>query len=242
MEWRLIIDRAADAALNMARDEAILAGVRGGGPVTLRFYAWRPPAFSLGYFQAYGEFAAHAARGVPVVRRLTGGGAIYHAQEVTYSLCGPFGAGSFPRRASAIFQKVHTAIGGGLRELGIAAALSDAPSGRSPSICFSRPQKFDIVVGGRKLLGSAQCRRGGFFLQHGSLPLAPNPFAPEAVSIAELVAKQPAEATIVENLAAALSVAFGAKLREAPLDEGEEEMAAGLAAERYSRDSWNARR
>jgi lipoate-protein ligase A len=240
--WRLILDPPADAAANMARDEALLLSAADGGPVTLRFYAWLPYAFSLGYFQHYREFAPHARRGRPVVRRLTGGGAIWHADEITYSLVGPFGAGGFPRRAAGIFLEVHTAIADGLQALGIDAELSDAPAGRSPSICFSRPQKYDIVVAGRKLLGSAQCRRGRTFLQHGSLPLLPNEFAPGALSVADVVAKRPDDATIIKALSRALKRAFGVALRAGKLTPEEEAAAARLASDRYSNENWNARR
>lgn len=236
------MDAPSDAAANMARDEALLLSAAAGGPVTLRFYSWRPHAFSLGYFQRHREFEPYVRKGRPVVRRLTGGGAIWHADEITYSLVGPFGSSGFPRKAAGIFVKVHTAVAEGLRSLGVDAALSDAPGGRSPSICFARPQKYDIVVAGRKLLGSAQCRRGRTFLQHGSLPLSPNEFAPGAVSVAEVVANRPGDATIIEALSGALARAFGSALVPGALTREEEAAAARLAADKYASERWNARR
>jgi lipoate-protein ligase A len=226
----------------MARDESILRAARRGGPVTLRFYSWRPWAFSLGYFQNWADFAAHAERGVPVVRRLTGGGAIWHADEVTYSLVGPFGRDGFPRRAAGIFEKVHMTILDGLAALGVNAALSDAPTGRSATICFERPQKFDVVVGARKLLGSAQRRYGTHFLQHGSLPLTPNRFAPGAISLADVLVNPPAEDKIVEALARAFQASFGARLEPGALSADESAETVALAVEKYSSARWNARR
>jgi len=240
--WRLVIDGARSPAANMARDEAILHAAARGGPVTLRFYSWRPWAFSIGYFQKWADFAAHAGRGIPVVRRLTGGGAIYHADEITYSLVGPFGRSPFPRRAADLFEKVHRAIASGLSGLGIAADLSDAPAGRWAIVCFERPQKLDVVVGGRKLLGSAQRRFGGFFLQHGSLPLSANPYAPGAVSVGEILVNRPEEGRIIEALAGAIAGGFGATLAAGPLRGEEEAEALSLAARKYAQAVWNARR
>jgi len=240
--WRLSVDGEAGAAENMARDEGVLLAAREGAATTLRFYAWRPWALSLGYFQKYGDFAAHARRGIPVVRRLTGGGAIYHADEITYSVVGPFGVRPFPRRAGEIFRKLHGAIVEGLRGLGVAAELSDASAGRSSAICFQRPQKYDIVVGGRKLLGSAQRRFGGVFLQHGSLPLSPNELAPGAISLGQLVEKRTETARIVGLLGRAFEDAFGVEIVPGALSSEEEAVAARLAVEKYNSPGWNERR
>lgn len=240
--WRLVVDGARDAVSNMSRDEAIMRSVRSGAPPTLRFYAWRPWAFSLGYFQEYADFATQRERGITVVRRPTGGGAIYHADEVTYSLSGRFGGGEFPRRAADIFEKVHKAILRGLVLLGVEASLSDAPTGKSAIICFQRPQRFDIVAGERKLLGSAQRRFGGCFLQHGSLPLSANEFAPEATSLAQCLGGRPEESVVTDALVEGFEAAFGVDCVRGVLSRDEEEAAATLAAEKYGSDEWNRRR
>lgn len=238
---RLVVEGAAAAAVNMARDEAVFKAAADGG-VTLRFYGWRPWAFSLGYFQRYAQFERFEREGIPIVRRPSGGGAIYHADELTYSLVGPCGGVPFGRRAAEVFERVHGALCAGLSALGVEAELSDGPSGESPAICFSRPQKYDVVVGGRKLLGSAQRRKGGMFLQHGSLPLSPNRFAPEAVSLGETVGEAVERERIVEALAAAFEGSFGVEFVRASLTEAEEAEAAVLAAEKYGREEWNRRR
>ncbi|MCD6405809.1 MAG: hypothetical protein J7M19_08275 [Planctomycetes bacterium] len=226
----------------MARDEAIL-NQAAGAEVTLRFYRWRPWAFSIGYFQKYGDFERFERDGIPVVRRLSGGGAIYHADEIAYGLVAPYGAGPFGRRAGEVFERVHSSIAVGLGLLGVEACLSDGPSGASPLICFSRPQRYDVVVGERKILGSAQRRKGGFFLQHGSLPLSPNRFAPEALSLGELVDALPDDGRLVEVFAEAFEEAFGLRFERACLAAGEEAEAAKLAAGKYAAGTrWNRRR
>jgi lipoate-protein ligase A len=173
---------------------------------------------------------------------MTGGGAIYHADEITYSLVGPVGQCGFPQRAADIFEKVHTAIAGGLSCIGIDANLSDAPTGRSASVCFERPQKYDIVVDGRKLLGSAQRRHGAHFLQHGSLPLSANRFAAGATSVGQLVAKRPPDSTIIDAIAGALADSFGVVFVNGRLSDEEEAEARRLAAGKYSSAEWNRKR
>lgn len=176
---RWIVDRPADGPANMARDEAILLGVSAGlSPPTLRFYAWSPATISLGYFQCYSDYAAlpPPAGHLPVVRRLTGGGAILHDRELTYSLslpiehrlvraCGP----------SGLYDVVHTAFSDILRRAGIETvrgpATDEGASHRGPFFCFERHSRHDLLLDGRKLMGSAQRRLRTAVLQHGSLIL-----------------------------------------------------------------------
>jgi lipoate-protein ligase A len=177
---RWMIDAPADGPANMARDEALLLLVGlGASPPTLRFYRWSPPTISLGYFQdyrAYEELPAPAGE-LPVVRRQTGGGAILHDLELTYSLTLPLGhpwlegAGSI-----GLYERVHAALAAVLVERGVPAQRvgGDAPMGCShggPFFCFERHSRFDLLAGGRKLVGSAQRRTPSAVLQHGSLIL-----------------------------------------------------------------------
>ncbi len=226
----------------MARDEAMLLSAARDGGVILRFYRWHPHAFSLGYFQRWGDFSGFAHEGRPVVRRPSGGGAIWHADEITYSLAARCGAGAFPARSAEIFEKLHRCLREGLGLLGLAVGLSNGPAGESPALCFSRPQRYDLVVGGRKLLGSAQRRARGAFLQHGSLPLSPNEFAPGAVSLCEALGSRPGEGAVtgalVKGFERVLDVRF-TKGSFSPLEEAE---AARLETEKYGRDEWNRRR
>lgn len=160
MRFRFIETGYSSAAFNMGLDEGILNAVAEGrsGP-TLRFYAWRPRAVSIGYFQGLADEVdedACRSRGVDVVRRVTGGGAVYHADELTYSVVMPE---SHPLAAGSILDSYRLLCGGvveGLKLLGIDAAF--APIN-------------DVVAGGKKLSGNAQTRKRGCLLQHGTVLL-----------------------------------------------------------------------
>jgi lipoate-protein ligase A len=168
-----------DGRANMAFDEALLAA-RLPGPV-LRLYAWDGPWISLGWFQKIEEavdLEGARAQGVGVVRRPTGGKALVHEGDLTYALVLP--AGHPLTRASVVasYRIILRPLLEALGELGIRVQLN-APESRSDRTavpCFMERAAESIVVGGRKLCGSAQVRRGGALLQHGSIPLvAPRP-------------------------------------------------------------------
>jgi lipoate-protein ligase A len=179
--WRFLNTGLADGATNMAVDEALLVGVmKGVSPPTVRVYGWVPPTVSTGYSQDPSrelDLAACARAGVGVVRRPTGGRAVLHAGELTYSVIGPSGR----RPLGGTIRETYAAIAGallaGLKELGVRAELArlggePAQRGRGASRpCFTSSGRFEIVVGARKLVGSAQRRVGGGVLQHGSLLL-----------------------------------------------------------------------
>ncbi|HPD30097.1 MAG TPA: lipoate--protein ligase family protein [Phycisphaerae bacterium] len=178
-DWRWISDGPADGPVNMARDEAILLSVsEGGAPPTLRFYRWSPPTVSLGYFQSYSDYAAlpPPAGGLPVVRRLTGGGAILHDLELTYSLVLPSNHPLLPAcGAAGLYDVVHDAFARFLTNLGVSVIKGPSASGgashRGPFFCFDRHNRFDLLTDGRKIMGSAQRRLRTAILQHGSLIL-----------------------------------------------------------------------
>ncbi len=170
-------DDALDGPSNMARDEHLLycAAI---APAAVRIYAWSTATLSLGYFQrraAIDELSEHL-RALPRVRRLTGGGAILHDQEITYSLVAS-DALPIARRAPAdLYALVHEAWRSALLTGGVVTQLAPdsfpLPSPRSgPFFCFARPGRTDLLLGGEKLLGSAQRRIPGRVLQHGSLIL-----------------------------------------------------------------------
>jgi lipoate-protein ligase A len=179
MPLRWIIDAPADGPTNMARDEAILTAVgRGESPATLRFYRWSPPTISLGYFQAYAEYEAlpPPAGQLAVVRRQTGGGAILHDLELTYSITLPLDH-SLIREAgpNALYHHIHGVFAAMLANLGI--PTSRGPVGGAgcshggPFFCFERHSCFDLLLDGAKLMGSAQRRTSHAVLQHGSFIL-----------------------------------------------------------------------
>jgi lipoate-protein ligase A len=176
--WRLIIEtEPRSGPANMAIDEAIAeACATGESRPTLRFYRWSPPAVSLGRHQPVNEINIDAVfeRGYELVRRTTGGRAILHTDELTYSVAAPVDE---PRMAGGVmdaYLRLSNGLLAGLSKLGVAAdkAGGDVRAGRDVSAaCFEVPSAYEITARGRKLMGSAQSRRQGYVLQHGSLPL-----------------------------------------------------------------------
>jgi lipoate-protein ligase A len=159
----------------MALDAALMESVRGGSPPAVRFYRWSPPCLSLGRNQpARDAYDADAirARGLDVVRRPTGGRAVLHDRELTYSVVVEDGLLGSPRQS---YATINRALVAGLRRLGVPAALQPRTGGRAPvpSLvpCFKEPVEGEVVAAGGKLLGSAQYRERGVVLQHGSLLL-----------------------------------------------------------------------
>ena len=173
--WRLIVDPAYNGAVNMAIDEAILEAVGSGQmPPTLRLYRWEPACLSLGYSQPGTDVDLErlAERGWHLVRRLTGGRAILHTDELTYSLAlttdDDLAAGSVVDS----YRRISAALVRGLSYLGV---YTEAEAKNKPvataAVCFETPSDYEITIAGRKLVGSAQMRRKGGVLQHGTLPL-----------------------------------------------------------------------
>ena len=177
-QWRLIVDEEPrSGAANMALDQAVAeACAAGASPPTLRFYRWQPPAVSLGRHQPLAEVDLDAVqeRGYEVVRRPTGGRAILHTDELTYSVAA---SADEPRVEGSImdaYLRLSNALLAGLRSLGLDADKAPGSVRAGPDLsaaCFEVPSAYEITASGRKLLGSAQSRRAGYVLQHGSLPL-----------------------------------------------------------------------
>ncbi len=175
-EFRLLLMPPAAGAWNMAVDEAVLEAVgRGEAPPTLRLYAWSPPCLSLGRHQPLDDVDSGrlASRGWAWVRRPTGGRAILHTDELTYALIAPADHPLMRGGVLPSYRRIAAGLLEALRLLGIAARMEgERPPERQPAaVCFETPSSYEITAGGRKLLGSAQARRHGAVLQHGSLPL-----------------------------------------------------------------------
>jgi lipoyl(octanoyl) transferase len=160
----------------MAADEALLDAVARGAPPGLRLYRWVSPAISLGRFQPEADVDVDACRGlgVEVVRRPTGGQGLLHGADLTYAVVMPRPAGA-AGGVDAVYSLVAGALIDGLDRIGVAAAIArhDGPAG---PVCFAGQQGADLRVGDRKLCGSAQVRRDGAVLQHGSILLTRLPF------------------------------------------------------------------
>lgn len=176
---RVMVDEPRAGAVNMAIDEAILLAVQDrAAPVTLRFYRWAEPTVSLGYFQKYDAFTAQEdpIRSLAIVRRQTGGGAILHDEELTYSLTVPVDEQANRHGIETLYRLVHDAVCEALAGMEVAVSYRGGSdrgnSQRGPFFCFARGHSLDLVCDGEKLLGSAQRRLKGAVLQHGSLILA----------------------------------------------------------------------
>lgn len=180
--WRLLVTRGFDGATNMAVDEALAVSAKAEDAPILRFFDWRPWAVSLGFHQDPAEIdlARCQAEGVDVVRRPTGGRAILHAEELTYSVVVPKGHPSYSAGISKTYRIISEALQRGLQKLGL--PVSFAPARRhSPDFrarrkdvpCFASSARFEIQVDGKKLVGSAQRHYPSALLQHGSILVGP---------------------------------------------------------------------
>ncbi|GFO54831.1 lipoate--protein ligase [Geomonas sp. Red276] len=256
--WRLVDTGPLEGAANMAVDEALLTCFRAGASLpVLRLYGWAPPTLSLGRYQeaaASLDLGLCRAEGVPVVRRMTGGGVIYHADELTYSIvCSPADAGEGGVKAG--FRRLCSFLIEGYRRLGLdpGFAVDHAPQGERlgerTSFCFAGKEEYDVLVGGRKVGGNAQRRLREAILQHGSIPLinrvadgvrflaGPAPGAESAVSLAEL-GIVPGAGRLKEILVESFEAVMGARLVPGPLTEAERELASRLEREKYRGVPW----
>jgi lipoate-protein ligase A len=169
---------AKNGFLNMALDELLAGEVEAGRMETfVRLYGWKPPAVSLGRNQKADEVDVAACRsdGVDVVRRPTGGRAVFHRDELTYSIASPLNDPIFGGAARDAYRAIGRGLCRGLRLLGVPAelvraAVPDRRTGLSPS-CFAASGRYELAVGGRKIVGSAQRRFAKSFLQQGSVLL-----------------------------------------------------------------------
>ena len=179
--FKLLDTGAHIGAYNMAVDEELLARAQAGAALpVLRLYAWDPPAVSIGRFQdiaAAVNAGACKRLGIDIVRRITGGRAVLHRQELTYSIVARSDHPLFPPTVLGTYKVIAQGLVAGLRNLGIPAEIVSR-SGRHAALvrkdakdpaCFSSPSWYEIIVGNRKIIGSAQRRVSGAFLQHGSI-------------------------------------------------------------------------
>lgn len=267
--WRLLITPPARGAWNMALDEAILEGIgRGESRPTLRLYAWDPACLSLGYAQPFADVDAARLRGHgwEVVRRATGGRAILHTDELTYSVIAP---NDEPRLAGSVlesYNRLAQALLLAVKNLELPVEMNNVvkQDGLLPSnpVCFEVPSTYEITVDGKKLIGSAQARKREGVLQHGSLPLTgdlaricralvfENEAAREAASKRLLARATTVESALGravswETAAQAFIGAFEAQLglsfENGELSEAESRRTDELVKEKYDHPSWTER-
>lgn len=266
-QWRLIIHEPGDAAFNMAADEAILAACgRDAVPPTLRLYGWDPVAVSAGYFQDVKkdiDLDYCASRGWPVVRRLTGGRAVLHSDELTYSVAAPVSSPLFPRDVAGTYRVIAGGLLAGLHRLGIPAEIiaardkvkvTDAVKGSAA--CFSSISWYELAVGGKKVAGSAQRRWAAAFLQHGSLLTRQQPqeqldalkkrdaatlnaLTSGMTSLYEAAGREILREELIQAISDGFEEALGITLSPGALTPEEEQETARLMTARYGADVWN---
>jgi len=267
-QWRLILDDPLNGAANMAADEAILRTVAAGNqPPTLRLYAWEPLCLSLGYGQRARDVDVErlVAHGWDLVRRPTGGKAILHGDELTYSVALPEGHTLANGGIIETYLRLSKALLEAMRRLGLGVqADPDGESNREAGpVCFEVPSKYEITVDGKKLIGSAQMRRHSGVLQHGTIPLYgdiaricdalayPDENARETArqgvrARAATLESVGLDAITWGNVADALGGSFSDVLdvtfTPGGLSEAENTLADKLYRETYTRDDWNLKR
>jgi lipoate-protein ligase A len=267
--WRLLLTPPASGAWNMAVDEAILQAIGDEVvPPTLRLYAWFPPCLSLGYAQPIEDvdLSALHEHGWDIVRRPTGGRAILHTDELTYSVIGPLNE---PRLAGSLLKSYHvlsSALLDALHRLGAQAQASPeaaslpGDSDQGP-VCFEVPSNYEITVDGKKLIGSAQARRKEGVLQHGSLPLqgdlgritqvlkfrdeqtrqkAAGRIWQRATTLERAIGRWVEWQSTAQAFREAFEHTLNLELLPAQLTQGETQAAEKLVQEKYSRPAWIA--
>jgi lipoate-protein ligase A len=255
---RLLFHRSGSAGWNMAVDQSILESVGRSAnsgneaAATLRFYTWQAPTLSLGYFQSSDDSSPRFDK-LARVRRSTGGGAILHHHELTYSLSIATPPGEHGAR-SDLYRSVHDAVISELSQLSVTARpfrLSSCASKkvdkskRSLSeefLCFQRRTDEDLIVSGYKVLGSAQRRSNRALLQHGSLLLRASEFASELPGIFDLTSRSLDSETLASRIGMAIGDLIGFTFSPGELTEQEKSQADQILSDRFESSSWWSRR
>ena len=239
----------------MAVDQALLDLAAGEGRAFLRLYRWEPHCLSFGRNEPARkryDRAAIAALGIDTVRRPTGGRAVWHAEELTYAVAAPID--TFGTLAQT-YRRIHETLATALRSLGFPADLASPPARASAlhaGACFASPAGGEVVLGGKKVVGSAQLREGGAFLQHGSILLDGSQQlvgditlgAPPADGSVALSAVRGAPVTFDEVAAAVAKAAqpWAGEWDEVGADPTSPSDAAPRHAERFQNAEWTWRR
>lgn len=265
--WRVLHTYSQDAAINMAIDEALLIWNSQGkiSPV-LRFYQWKEPSLSLGRFQHAEkaiDFEGVAKHNCQVVRRLTGGSAVLHDQELTYSITISESHPKIPATVNEAYYVLSQGILAGYKHLGIDAEFAipeEKMRKERTAVCFEKPAIYEMIVDNKKISGNAQTRKDGVLLQHGSIPIRfdeemlfdlfrfsseekrirqRNRFKEKATSIRAILGSEPTYEALckafLHGFSDALQVAF------TPMELSEDQWAFiyDLANKKYKQDNWN---
>lgn len=274
-QWRYILTPPMSPAMNMAIDEAILIQhSEGKVPPTVRFYTWNPATLSIGYFQKAEkeiDIAAVKERNLGFVRRPTGGRAVLHDQELTYSVIVSESHPKMPSSVTEAYKVISLGLLHGFQELGLDAEMvslaseeeKEKYSSPGSSACFDSPSWYELVVEGKKVAGSAQTRQKGVILQHGSILLDMDvellfsllkfpservkqrmidSFVQKAVTINEVSGRTVSLNEAIDAFYKGFASGLGVILTEEPLTKEELALAEELAATRYATPEWNFRR
>lgn len=268
MTWRLLLTPPGRGAWNMAVDESILEHIgRGASLPTLRLYAWEPACLSLGHAQPFADvdLTRLKAHGWEVVRRATGGRAILHTDELTYSVIAPL---TEPRVEGSVlesYNRLAEALLLAVKNLGLPVEMKEgkADNGGIPNpVCFEVPSTYEITVNGKKLIGSAQARKKEGVLQHGSLPLtgdltriyqalefedesaretAAKRLLERATTVESALGREIGWGTAVQAFVEAFEAQLGLSFERGELSESESRRADDLVKEKYDHPSWTER-
>ncbi|MFW5984764.1 MAG: lipoate--protein ligase family protein [Halanaerobiaceae bacterium] len=269
MKWRLLNTGKKDAYYNMALDEAVMQTHREGiVPPTVRFYEWSPPGLSFGYFQRISrkiDKEKCRQKNIDPVRRLTGGRTILHDDELTYSIVLREDTEFLPESIVNSYKLISRGIVRALGSLGVEAEMMEVKEGqKSPggfsAACFDAPSRCEVVVEGKKLVGSAQTRREGVILQHGSIPFRididllydlfsysdpetreriKEKFSRKAIDINSVAKKEIDICALQEALAREWENEFAITLEPGELHPREQELIVKLKETRYQTEEWN---
>ena len=266
--WRLLITPPARGAWNMALDEAILEHIgRGESIPTLRLYAWTPACLSLGHAQPFADVDMTRLKqhGWEVVRRATGGRAILHTDELTYSVIAPTNEPRVEGSVLESYNRLAQALLHAVKSLDIPVEMKEgkANNGATPNpVCFEVPSTYEITVNGKKLIGSAQARKKEGVLQHGSLPLtgdltricqalvfeneathkdAAKRLLQRATTVESALGREVSWETAAQAFVDAFEAQLGLKIERGELSESESRRIDELVKEKYDHPSWTER-
>lgn len=264
--WRLILDGRNPGSFNMALDETLMQCCGNGSPPTLRLYGWSQACLSVGYFQRVEQDIdpkTCQTLGIDLVRRPTGGRAVLHDDEMTYSVTGSL---DDPRLTGSVIEsyaRIAAGIREGLKVLGLEVDEGSVPGARAKTetgACFESVWGHELTVRGRKIVASAQTRRGGVVLQHGSILLSADPgrlalvfkapdrglmeamFRRRLTTLSDVLGRTITPEEVAPAIRCGFERALGVALEVGKPSKEESALAARLVAEKYGNPDWNFRR
>lgn len=241
---RLIVDSPARGSWNMSVDESLLTHANQSGTIALRFYQWQPATVSLGYFQSTDDRRSHTeSDDCDMVRRATGGGAIVHDRELTYSLTIP-SSDRWSAKNQEIYTQVHKALIRTLSKWDVDASLvaETKKLKKEPFLCFLRRASGDVVLDGNKICGSAQRRIDRSILQHGSILIGKSRHATQLPGINDLSASEMSLEELRSELTGELAAQFRFAFHDDQLSDQEAVLAKKIEEEKFANSSWTNKR